>query len=325
MKYTATPLIVILIMLPYFLFTSCKDEAGPAKIAFTLDEKDLIPEGITWDPATGQFFVSSINKEKIVSVSEKGQASDFIKKGRDSIMETLGMKVDESARRLWVVSNKKIDEISYSAVHVFNIDTRELLRKIIVRTETSQLFNDLALSRKGDAYITDSYASRIYKVGSGLEDIELFAGPDSLLKYVNGITVSPDDRLIYAAAGTGIAVIDIETGIIMPIGDPTGAGSSGIDGIVWYKGSLLGVINAKDSESEMFVARYKLSRDMKEIEEKIILDKGNPLFNLPTTCVIAGDELYCLGNTSLRLFFQDKKNEKNLFMNPLILKYKLDN
>ena len=63
---------------------------------------------------------------------------------------------------------------------------------------------------------------------------------------------------------------------------------------------------------------------MKEIEEKIILDKGNPLFNLPTTCVIADDELYILGSTSLRLFFQDKKNEKNLFMNPLILKYKLD-
>lgn len=325
MKYSATLLIVILLLLPFVLFTSCSDEAGPAKIAFTLDEKDLIPEGITWDPATGQFFVSSINKEKIVSVSEKGIVSDFITPGRDSIMETLGMKVDESARRLWVVSNKNIGELNYSAVHVFNIDTRELLKKIIVRNDTPQLYNDLALSHKGDAYITDSYASMIYRVGSDLEKIELFAGPDSLLQYVNGIAVSPDDRLIFAASGSRIAIIDIETGAIRPISDPTGAGSKGIDGLVWYKGSLLGVVNVGDTEKEMYVARFKLSRDMKEIEEKIILDKGNPLFNLPTTCVIAGDELFCLANTSLRLFFQDKTDSKNLFMNPLILKYKLDN
>jgi hypothetical protein len=325
MRNSAALLIVIFLLLPFVLFTSCTNEAVPAKVAFILDEKDLIPEGITWDPETGQFFVSSIMKEKIVSVSDEGLASDFITSGRDSIMETLGMKVDESARRLWVVSNKKIGEVSYSAVHVFNIDTRELLKKIIIGSETPQLFNDLALSHKGDAYITDSYNSRIYRVGSDLYGIEPFAGPDSLLLFVNGIAVSPDDKLLYAASGARIAIIDIETGAIMPIADPTGAGSKGIDGIVWYKGSLLGVINAGDTESEMYVARYILSHDMKEIEEKIILDKGNPLFNLPTTCVIAGDELYILGSTSLRLFFQDKKNEKNLFMNPLILKYKLDN
>ena len=324
MKYSATPLIVILLLLPFVLFTSCTNEAGPAKVAFTLGEKDLIPEGITWDPVTGQFFVSSINKEKIVSVSEKGLESDFITPGRDSIMETLGMKVDETARRLWVVSNKKIDEFNYSAVHIFNIDTRELLKKIIVRNESPQLFNDIALSSKGDAFITDSYTSRIYRVDSNLEKLDLFAGPDSLLKYVNGIAVSPDDSLLYAASGARIAIIDIKTGAISPIADPTGAGSKGIDGIVWYKGSLLAVVNTGDTESEMYVARYILSRNMKEIEEKIILDKGNPLFNLPTTCVIAGDELYCLGSTSLRLFFQDKTNSKNLFMNPLILKYNLD-
>ena len=324
MKYSATLLIVILLLIPLVLLISCTNETGTAKVAFTLDEKDLIPEGISWDPATGQFFVSSINKEKIVSVSKTGLVSDFITPGRDSIMETLGMKVDESARRLWVVSNKEIDDLNYSAVHIFNIDTRELLKKIIVRNENPQLFNDLALSHKGDAYITDSYASRIYRVGSDLEKIELFAGPDSLLQYVNGIAVSPDDRLIFAASGARIAIIDIETRAIMPIADPKGTGSKGIDGLVWYKESLLGVVNTGDTESEMYVARYKLSPDMKEIVDKIILDKGNPLFNLPTTCVIAGDELYCLGNTSLRLFFQDRKNEKNLFMNPLILKYKLD-
>jgi hypothetical protein len=312
-------------LLPFILLASCTNHKGTGTIAYRLNEKDLIPEGITWDPLTRQFFISSINKEKIISVTEKGLVSDFITQGRDSIMETLGMKVDEFARRLWVVSNKKIDKISYSAVHVYNIESKELLKKFIVRNETPQLFNDLALDKKGDAYITDSYTSKIYRVSSTLDNMELFSGPDSLLKNINGIAVSPDDRFLYAASGARISIVDIETRTINPIGDPMGTGSSGIDGIVWYKGSLLGVVNTGDSESEMYVARYKLNRNMTEITEKIVIDKGNPLFNLPTTCVIAGDELYCLGNTSLRLFFQDKNNKMGLFMDPLILKYKLDN
>lgn len=105
--------------------------------------------------------------------------------------------------------------------------------------------------------------------------------------------------------------------------DSTGTG--GIDGLVFYKGSLIGIVNSKDTESEMFVARYILSPDLKEITEKQIIDKGNPLFNLPTTSTMAGDDLYCLGNTSLRLYFQDKNNEKGLFKNPLILKYTVKN
>jgi sugar lactone lactonase YvrE len=51
----------------------------PATVAFRLDEKDLIPEGITHDSRTGRFFLSSINKEKVVAVDAAGKASDFVK------------------------------------------------------------------------------------------------------------------------------------------------------------------------------------------------------------------------------------------------------
>jgi DNA-binding beta-propeller fold protein YncE len=325
MKNPCNLLYMMFLFLIIELLSSCQSGKGPAAVAFSLEEKDLIPEGITYDPVTRQFFVSSINKEKIVSISEDGKVSDFIKTGQDSIMETLGMKIDADARRLWVVSNKTINEVNFSAVHIFNIDTKELLRKIIVRDTAPQLFNDLVLNKMGDVYITDSYGSKILRVDAGMEKLELFAGPDSLLRWVNGIAVSPDGKTLYPASGAYITTIDIESKVIRPIGDPNQIGSKGIDGIVFYKGSLVGIINEKKTENEMFIASYKLSSDLKSISAVKIIDKGNPLFNLPTTCVLADDNLYCLGSTSLRLFFQDKTNEKNLFMNPLILKYKLDN
>lgn len=317
---------IILHLISLFLFlVSCNNGNESATVAFTINEKDLIPEGITYDPVTSQFFVSSIGKEKVVAISGDGTVSDFITSGRDSIMETLGMKVDPDARRLWIVSNKTRDKVNYSSVHIYNIDSKSLIEKFTISDTSRHLFNDLALNSRGDAFITDSYSSKIYRVDSGLMNLEIFAGPDSLLLWINGIVVSPDDEILYAAAGARISIIDSRTREIKPIVDMDSTGTGGIDGLVFYKGSLIGIVNSKDTESEMFVARYILSPDLKEITEKQIIDKGNPLFNLPTTCTMAGDDLYCLGNTSLRLYFQDKNNEKGLFKNPLILKYTVKN
>lgn len=315
---------VFFVWLILFFLTGCKDVNGPATVAFTLEEKELIPEGITFDPVTNQFFVSSIGKQKILSVLDDDRVMDFVSSGKDSIMETLGMKVDADKRRLWVVSNKKTGKINNSAVHVYNIDSKALIKKLFLRDTVPQLFNDLVLSAGGDAYITESNGGRIYHVDPEIDRLELFTGPDSLLAWVNGIAISPDGRILYPATGSQIVTIDIETREIKPIGDPGKIGSKGIDGIVFYKGSLFGVMNSKDSESEMFIVKYELSPDMKQIKGSTIIDKGNPLFNLPTTCVVATDELYVLGNTSLRLYFQDKTNSKGLFQKPLILRYSLD-
>lgn len=302
---------------------SCTQDDGSAKVAYTLEEKDLIPEGITHDPGTDQFFVSSINKEKIVSITRDGIVSDFAKSRQDSLLETLGMKVDAAARRLWVVSNKSEGKVNWSAVHIYDIDSKNLIKKIIISDTIPCLFNDLILTSRGDAYITDSYGGRIFHADKNPDKLEIFMGPDSLLQWVNGIAISPDDKFLFPASGAQITVIDLSTKIIRPIGDQGMLGSKGIDGIVYYKGSLLAVINEKKDEKEMLIASYKLGSDLMSIVELKIIDKGNPMFNIPTTCVIAGGELYCLANTSLRMYFQDKTNEKGLFQKPLILRYKL--
>jgi hypothetical protein len=292
-------------------------------VAFTINEKDLIPEGITYDPLTHQFFVSSIKKEKVIAIDEKGIARDFLKTGQDGILQTLGMKVDVQKRRLWVVSNKKDDRGSQSAVHVFNAESGILIKKFIISEKTEHLFNDLALSGEGDAYITDSYSHVIYTVPADLAILKPFAESESFLKGSNGLTVSPDNRILYVATAEGITVINLQTMDIKPINRAENITDSGIDGLVFYKGSLFGVVNSKDHESDMYIAGYKLSNDLVGITGMNIIDKGNPVFNLPTTCVIAGNYLYCLASTSLRIYFQDK-NSTDKLNDPIIMKYKID-
>ncbi len=70
------------------------------EIAFTIAEKDLIPEGITYDAKSKSFFVSSIHKSKIIRIDEQGKAADFIKSGQEGIGQVLGIKVNNG--KLWV-------------------------------------------------------------------------------------------------------------------------------------------------------------------------------------------------------------------------------
>jgi hypothetical protein len=316
-------LILTALFVPLTTAILAQTEKNPVSVAFTVPEKDLVPEGITYDLGTHQFFISSVNRNKVVAINEKGIARDFLKSGQDGILQTLGMKVDVQKRRLWVVSNNLENNRSESFVHIFDIESGNLIKKFILEKDSIHLFNDIALTSNGDAFITDSYSDVIYMVPAELTGLRPFVESDTLLKWANGLTVSPDNQLLYVATGNGIIIINIKTLAIKRIGNPDNVSTSGIDGLVFYKGSLIGVVNSKDNESDMYIARYKLNADLQKIVGMSVIDKGNPLFNLPTTCVIAEDYLYCLANTSLRLYFQDKTNSKDKFQNPVILKYKI--
>ena len=66
--------------------------------AFTIKEKDLIPEGMAYDPIEKAFYFGSIQKCKVIKVGPDGKAEDFIKQGQDGLVVTLGMKVDVKRR-----------------------------------------------------------------------------------------------------------------------------------------------------------------------------------------------------------------------------------
>jgi hypothetical protein len=82
--------------------------------AFTLPDKQLIPEGIAADPETGDFFVSSLAQWKVVKRSEDGSVRDFVAPHQDGIWLTLGMKVDPTGKELWVCSASEINPETFT-------------------------------------------------------------------------------------------------------------------------------------------------------------------------------------------------------------------
>ena len=99
--------------------------------AFTIPEKGLITEGLAYDPAEETFFVSSVHKRRILSVSSTGEAKTFASE-QDGLFSVLGMSVDAKRRHLWVTStafpqmlNFKKEEDGVSAVFKFDLRTKK--------------------------------------------------------------------------------------------------------------------------------------------------------------------------------------------------------
>src|SRR5688572_8356627 len=56
-----------------------------AQVLAVLDERDLVPEGTAWDPATRSVLIGSLNKNKIVAIASDGSVSDRVARGAHGV------------------------------------------------------------------------------------------------------------------------------------------------------------------------------------------------------------------------------------------------
>jgi len=148
--------------------------------AFTIPERDLIPESIAHDPKTRRFYVGSLHKAKIVRLDGEGRRGDFVVGGQDGLAAVLGMKVDARRRLLWVC-NAVLPELrgydkardGTAAVHKYDLDTGKLIKKYTLENKPDRhLLNDIAIGDGGDAYITDSLAGLVYVIPAAKDELQ---------------------------------------------------------------------------------------------------------------------------------------------------------
>jgi tetratricopeptide (TPR) repeat protein len=152
-------------------FESNKAPVINSSTAFSIHEKGLITEGLAYDPVDETFFISSIHKRKILSVSKSGDVKTFATEA-DGLWSVLGMTVDTRRRVLWVTSsaftqmeNYKKEEDGSAAVFKFDLRTRRLIKKYLLSNATKKhALGDLTIQSNGDVYTTDSLSAAIYVV-----------------------------------------------------------------------------------------------------------------------------------------------------------------
>lgn len=278
--------------------------------AFVIHERDLIPEGIAWDPVTGDFYVSSIHLRKVVRVSSDGKSSDFVREGQDGVFSTLGLKVDAQRRVLWVISNAAREMKGYSdamdgqsSVYAYDLGTGKLVTKIAFGSAAEpSLLNDLVILDDGSVLITDSDGGGIMRVRFGSDSIETWI-PAHTFTFPNGIALGDAEPFVYVADFDGLSRIDLRSRTVTPLSErEPGETLSGIDGLTSYRGALIGIQNGVGHAR---VIRVSLNDSRDAISGVEVLEAGNPLFDEPTTGTVANGAYYFLANPQLRAFGDD--------------------
>lgn len=297
-------LLVSLLMACHFVFAQRK-----AETAFIVEERDLIPEGIAYDPAEKAFYLSSIYKRKIVKITSNGKASDFISSGTDEIEQVLGMRVDARGL-LWACNNTpEYDTLrKISNVHVYDLRTKKMVKRFKLEDDNRHLFNDLYITRSGDVYVTDTHAGMLWIVRKDSKTLEEFTRRGSL-PFANGITTTPDEKFLIVSTGgpQGVVRVDITTKQISSIPNDRYM-VMGYDGLYQYNNTLIGIQNTFFPES---IQKITLNTNGDRAERIDFLCDRDAKFNAPTTGVIVGDEFYFIANSQLLQIIGNKGKIKD--------------
>jgi DNA-binding beta-propeller fold protein YncE len=278
------------------------------KVITTHTEKDVIPEGITIDPANGTIYVSSIVLKKIIAIHPNGSHKDFVKSGQDELLEALGMKIDPKTHWLWVVSNQKQDHWYISRVHAFDLKTGSVQQKYMIRDTVRHLLNDLILHPDGKIYITDTYDASIYKVDPVTQQLSLFV-KDTLIAWPNGITYNAKGKVYLATYSHGLMQLDLPSKKLIPLqGFTDSAKAYNLDGLVCWNNNIIGVYNGAETNKGNSIVQYALNNSGDKIVSEKIIDKGNALFHDPTTAAILGNKLFVLANSYLGEYNANKES-----------------
>jgi hypothetical protein len=292
-------------------------------VAYTIREPDLAPEGIAYDPVDRAFYLSSLSKNKIVRLGADGSVKDFKPSQQDGLGETLGMKVDAKRRYLWVTSDLFDGDPKESrfALYQYDLNTGALRFKHASAKGAEGFLNDVALNSKGEAFTTNTATGEVFRAYPDRDGLESFL-PRDAVGQANGITISPDDKVLFVAGWIGVARVDIATKGFKLLSKPLNISDAGLDGLYFYQGALIGIQNPDLHPSR--VVRYVLNPRMGTITRAEVLETYNPLFDVPTTGALVGDSLYLMANTQIQ------KMKEHRIMPPLselndiqILKLKL--
>lgn len=303
-----------------FLFIASACNQKDSGIIEVKDSKTLIPEGIAVNPINGEIYLSSLHLEKIVTVDRKGNMQDLIETNQYGFLSGIGMTVMHE--KLYAVSNSLDPSPGETFIFVLEPESEELISKYRIRDTLVHLFNDLAVTLEGRIFVTDTYSNAVYSIEEKAIAPTLFLRSPEI-RWPNGIALSEDEQLLYVASTSrGIRTIDIGTAEIL---SPADSGSMYLDGLQYYKNSLIGIQNGGKKENHR-VLRFYLDESGKNIIKTGELLRDDPHFDVPTTLDVIDDKMYILANSQLRNLDQQQNliKDTSILSNVFVLIREID-
>jgi sugar lactone lactonase YvrE len=209
--------------------------ADPRPSSYVVPGAAVFPEGVAFQPASGAFFVSSTGDGTIF----RGHVSEpmtqiFLAGGQEGRTTAIGLEVDDT--RLYVAGG------ATGQIFVYDTETRAKLASF--ETGAGGFLNDVATTKSGDAFVTDSARPILWRISANLTTVEpwlnLTGTPAAYTTgfNLNGIVATPDGKyLIVAKSNTSqLFRIDLETKAVVEIttDEPTGGDGLQLQGHTLY-------------------------------------------------------------------------------------------
>jgi sugar lactone lactonase YvrE len=270
-----------------------------ARLAYTIGEGDLMPEGIAYSEKTRKLYLGSFRK--IVSVAEDGTYEHFVAPKTGGLGVVLGIRVDDQRGELWAVSSAIGEKTPDMVLGLFRfrLANGELIKAYPIEDADKTMLNDIAIGKDGSAYATASISGALWRVDPSGK-LEKFL-PDRSLPDPNGIVATPDGKYLLVAGWYGITRVDLRNKKTLLLEKPRNVADGCLDGMYLHNQIyIIGVQNCVHETGR--IMRYKTSFDWSVITNAQVLESYNPMFDGITTAAIAGDQLYFQANTQFRKF-----------------------
>lgn len=260
--------------------------------AFVTQEKDLVPEGLAYDSARDVFYLSSLNRRKIVQITTESRTTDFVPSDAYHLLPVLGIRLDPPDGSVWANSfdeNRGTSELLHFDV------SGKLLGRFSAPFPGPHGFNDLVVRKNGEVILTDSLSNQVYRFSPASKTFTPL-GLHRTLFYPNGIALADDDRMLYIADALGVVTVNLSAGVSRDVDPGPHSTLAGIDGFYWHNGSLVAIQNDIGSPR---VAAFRLSKDGLRVTQTIVLENRTVFTVLPTTGAIRGNDFYFIANSQI--------------------------
>ncbi len=202
------------------------------------------PESLS-SSSDGTIFIGSASQGMIFRVTPGSTSAEpWLAAGANGMQRVLGVFTDARTGILWVCSTKIQGEPT--ALKAFDMKSKVVLGSYSFPGDTG-ICNDIALSRKGDVYVTDTMNGRILRLRPGAQELEVWVKNDRLIQadgiafgdaenlYVNTFRTGHLFRIALAPNGSSGTISEVKTS--QPLNLPDGLRAIGKNQFLMIEGA----------------------------------------------------------------------------------------
>lgn len=281
--------LVVSFAIGLMILTAAYTQKSPTLAAqiYTLPGETVYPEGVAYDPSTGDFYVGSTGDGTVYrgKVSTPGELEVFLPGGMDGRTSVTGMKVADG--RLFVAGRNT------GRAFVYDTASGELIRVLATPRSQRTLLNDVTVTQDA-AYFTDSFRPVLFRAliaEGGVGEMEAWLDlretiiPQGNGFNLNGVAATEDGRyLLTVHFDTGrLYRIDTRTQEVVEV-NLGGTRLTTGDGL-WLEDTTLYVVH----EIPASVVQLAITEDF--ASGAVAETLTHPSLKLPTTVAKYGDRL----------------------------------